>query len=48
MIALTRCPLDHQVEVLLNMARGKYVNELDIPASDVEEDFEEEYEEKDE
>lgn len=30
------------------MARGKYVNELDIPASDVEEDFEEEYEEKDE
>ena len=47
MIALTRCPLD-QVEDLLNMARGKYVNELDIPASDVEEDFEEEYEEKDE
>lgn len=30
------------------MARGKYVNELDIPASDVEEDFKEEYEEKDE
>lgn len=30
------------------MARGKYVNELDIHASDVEEDFEEEYEEKDE
>jgi len=30
------------------MARGKYVNELDIPASDVEEDFEEAYEEKDE
>ncbi len=30
------------------MARGKYVNELDIPASDVEGDFEEEYEEKDE
>jgi hypothetical protein len=47
MIALTRCPLD-QVENLPNMARGKYVNELDIPASDVEEDFEEEYEEKDE
>jgi hypothetical protein len=47
MIALTRCPLD-QVEDLLNMARGKYVDELDIPASDVEEDFEEEYEEEDE
>ena len=30
------------------MARGKYVDELDIPASDAEEDFEEEYEEEDE
>lgn len=30
------------------MARGKYVDELDIPTSDAEEDFEEEYEEEDE
>ena len=47
MITLTRCPLD-QVDELLAMAKGRYIDELEIPASDVEEDFEEEYEEKDE
>ena len=34
-ILLTRCPLE-SVEAVVAMAKGKYVDELEIPASDVE------------
>lgn len=47
MITLTMCPFD-QVEELLAMAKGRYIDELEIPASYVDEDFEEEYAEEDE
>ena len=43
--ALARCEMD-EVEGLIQMASGKYYDEPDIPSSDVEEDFMEEYEEE--
>ena len=43
LISLVRCEMD-DVEGLISMARGKYVDELTIPVSDVEEDFLYEYE----
>ena len=45
LITLVRCDMD-EVEELINMASGKYADELDIPASDVEEEFMEEYEDE--
>ena len=47
MIALTRCPME-EVAGLIAMAKGKYADELDIPISDEEEDFQAEAEEEDE
>ncbi len=46
LISLTRCDMD-DVEGLVEMASGKYADELDIPASDVEEEFLDEYEDED-
>ena len=43
LIALVRCGMD-EVEDLIQMASGKYADELDIPASDVEEDYMDELE----
>ncbi len=37
-VALVRCDMD-EVEELIEMAQGRYTDELDIPVSDVEEDF---------
>lgn len=47
LITLVRCDMD-DVDDLIQMASGKYADELDIPASDVEEDFMEDYEEDEE
>ena len=47
LITLTRCRMN-EVEELTQMASGKYADELDIPQSDAEEDFYEEYEEEEE
>lgn len=38
LITLVRCDMD-SVEKLIQMASGRYVDELDIPISDVEKDF---------
>ena len=38
LIALVRCDMD-DVENLIQMASGKYADQLDIPVSDVEEEF---------
>ncbi len=46
-VTLVRCEMD-DVEPLINMAQGKYADELDIPKSDVEEEYLEELEDKDE
>ena len=46
LITLVRCDMD-DVEGLVQMASGKYADELDIPASDVEEEFMDEYEDED-
>ena len=46
LIALVRCDMD-EVDDLIQMASGKYADELDIPASDVEEEFMDEYEDED-
>ena len=40
-IALTRCEKE-ETEPLIRMAQGKYVNELEIPVSDIEEEYREE------
>ncbi len=45
-IALTRCAEGEEKD-LIDMASGKYVDELDIPISDVEEDYMEDLEELD-
>ena len=42
LIALVRCDMD-TVEDLIRMASGKYADEIDIPVSDVEKEFMEEY-----
>ena len=42
LITLVRCDMD-DVEGLISMARGRYADELDIPASDLEEEYFEEY-----
>ncbi len=39
-IALTRCKMD-ELDPLIEMAKGKYADELDIPMSDVEEEYHE-------
>ena len=44
LITLVRCEMD-EVEGLISMAKGKYADELDIPVSDIEEEYYEEYEE---
>ena len=44
LITLTRCGMD-EVEELIQLASGKYTDEIDIPQSDVEQEFLEEYEE---
>ena len=44
-IALTRCE-EGEEEDLINMAAGKYTDELDIPISDAEEDFQEDLEDE--
>ena len=46
LIALVRCDMD-EVDDLIQMASGKYADELDFPASDVEEEFMDEYEDED-
>lgn len=46
LIALVRCDMD-EVDDLIQMASGKYADELDIPASDVEEEFMDEYDDED-
>lgn len=38
LIALVRCDME-ETEGLIRMATGKYADELDVPASDVEEDY---------
>lgn len=38
MILLTRCSME-ELDAFLNMAKGKYIDDLEIPASDVEEDW---------
>ena len=38
LIALVRCGME-ETEALIRMAAGKYADELDIPASDAEEDY---------
>lgn len=43
LITLVRCDMD-EVEGLIQMASGKFADELDIPVSDVEEEFMEDYE----
>ncbi len=45
LITLVRCDMD-DVDRLISMAKGKYADALDIPASDLEIDFFEEYEEE--
>ena len=45
LITLTRCDMD-EVEGLIQMATGKYVDEIDIPVSDEEEMFLEDYEDE--
>ena len=45
MITLIRCEMN-EIDELTTMAKGKYADELDIPVSDVEEDFMEDYEEE--
>ncbi|MBR6706594.1 MAG: hypothetical protein IKI84_07945 [Clostridia bacterium] len=40
-IALLRCAVD-EVDGLIEMAVGKYADELDVPISDIEEDYSEE------
>ena len=47
LITLVRCETG-DVEKLIASAKGRYVDELDIPASDVEEVFFEEYNEAEE
>ena len=46
LIALVRCEMD-EVEELIDLATGRYVDELDIPISDLEEEYLEEYEDGD-
>ncbi len=46
LITLVRCSMD-EVDDLIQIASGKYADELDIPASDVEEEFMDEYEDED-
>ncbi len=46
LVTLVRCP-SKDGERLIEMAKGKYADELDIPVSDVEEEFKEDYEEED-
>ena len=46
LITLVRCDMD-EVGALIQMASGKYADELAIPLSDVEEEFMEEYEDED-
>ena len=38
LFALVRCDRD-DVERIIEMAKGRYVDELDIPISDVEENY---------
>ena len=42
MIALVRCAME-DVEPLIRMAQGRYADEVDIPVSDLEEEYSEEY-----
>ncbi len=44
-IALVRCSME-ELEELIEMGRGKYADELDVPASDLEEEYKEENEEE--
>lgn len=37
-ILLTRCPMD-SVEEIVNLAKGKYIDEVEIPKSDIEKDL---------
>ncbi len=46
-VTLTRCSMD-EVDGRIEMAKGKYADELDIPVSDVEKDFEDELEAEEE
>ena len=45
LITLVRCPMEN-VDALITMARGEYADELDLPASDVEAEFTEDFEEE--
>ncbi len=45
MVALVRCSLE-EVDDLISMATGRYADELDIPISDVEEEYLEDLEEE--
>ena len=45
LIALVRCDME-EVDGIISMATGKYADELEIPVSDVEEDFLDEYDEE--
>ncbi len=45
LITLVRCRMD-EVDNLIQMASGKYADEIDIPTSDVEEEFMDEYEDE--
>ena len=44
-IVLARCPME-DVEKLISMASGKYADEIEIPVSDVEEDYLEDLEDE--
>lgn len=44
-IALVRCPME-DVDGLIQMAAGKYADELEIPISDIEEDYMEDLEDE--
>ena len=44
-VALVRCAME-DVDDLIRMAKGRYADELDIPMSDVEEEYLEEHEEE--
>ena len=41
-VALVRCPME-DVDPMIRMAEGRYADELDIPVSDVEEEYLEEH-----
>ena len=46
-IALVRCSAE-ELQGLIDMGQGRYADELDIPRSDIEEEYEEDLEEEDE